>query len=82
MTSTMTGSTDFPDLQALAFEVAEAGIGVLRINRPERMNAQTVQMFTEYGLAAGALRDSRLRSSSPGPASARSAPASTSTSST
>ena len=61
MTSTMTGSTDFPDLQALAFEVAEAGIGVLRINRPERMNAQTVRMFTEYGLAAGALRDSRLR---------------------
>ena len=57
----MTATTDFPDLQTLAFEVAEAGIGVLRVNRPERMNSQTVRMFTEYGLAAGALRDSRLR---------------------
>jgi len=61
MTSAMTATTDFPDLQTLTFEVAEAGIGVLRINRPERMNSQTVRMFTEYGLAAGALRDSRLR---------------------
>ena len=57
----MTATTDFPELQTLAFEVAEAGIGVLRVNRPERMNSQTVRMFTEYGLAAGALRDSRLR---------------------
>ena len=61
MTWTMTATTDFPDLRTLTFEVAEAGIGVLRINRPERMNSQTVRMFTEYGLAAGALRDSRLR---------------------
>jgi len=61
MTSAMTATTHFPDLQALTFEVAEAGIGVLRVNRPERMNSQTVRMFTEYGLAAGALRDSRLR---------------------
>ena len=61
MTSTMTATTDFPELQTLAFEMAEAGIGVLRINRPERMNSQTVRMFTEYGLAARALRNSRLR---------------------
>ena len=61
MTSTMTATTDFPELQALAFEMAEAGLGVLRINRPERMNSQTVRMFAEYGLAARALRDSRLR---------------------
>jgi len=61
MTSAMTVITDFPGLQTLAFEMAEAGIGVLRVNRPQRMNSQTVRMFTEYGLAAGALRDSRLR---------------------
>jgi len=60
MTSAMT-ATDFPELQELTFEVAAAGIGVLRVNRPERMNSQTVRMFTEYGLAARALRDSRLR---------------------
>jgi enoyl-CoA hydratase/carnithine racemase len=61
MTPAMTAITDFPELQTLAFEVAEAGLGVLRINRPERMNSQTVRMFAEYGLAARALRDSRLR---------------------
>jgi enoyl-CoA hydratase/carnithine racemase len=63
MTPTMTGpvTTDFPELQTLTFEVAETGIGVLRVNRPEWMNSQTVRMFTEYGLAARALRDSRLR---------------------
>jgi enoyl-CoA hydratase/carnithine racemase len=61
MTPTMTATTDFPELQTLTFEVAEAGIGVLRVNRPERMNSQTVRMFTEYGLAARALRDGRLR---------------------
>ena len=61
MTQAMTAITDFPELQTLAFEVAEAGLGVLRINRPERMNSQTVRMFAEYGLAARALRDSRLR---------------------
>jgi len=61
MTTTMTATTDFPELQTLTFEMVEAGIGVLRINRPERMNSQTVRMFTEYGLAARALRDSRLR---------------------
>ena len=61
MTPAMTASTDFPELQTLAFEVAEADLGVLRINRPERMNSQTVRMFAEYGLAARTLRDSRLR---------------------
>ena len=61
MASAMTVTTDFPELQTLGFEVAETGIGVLRVNRPERMNSQTVRMFTEYGLAARGLRDSRLR---------------------
>jgi enoyl-CoA hydratase/carnithine racemase len=63
MTPTMTGpaTKDFPELQTLSFEVAETGLGVLRVNPPERMNSQTVRMFTEYGLVARALRDSRLR---------------------
>ncbi|WP_063001595.1 enoyl-CoA hydratase/isomerase family protein [Nocardia mikamii] len=52
---------DFPDLQTLTFEEAEPGIGILRINRPERMNSQTVRMFHEYLAAGRALRDSRLR---------------------
>jgi enoyl-CoA hydratase/carnithine racemase len=52
---------DFPDLQELTFEVLEGGIGVLRINRPDRMNSQTIRMFTEYGEAAFALRDAPLR---------------------
>ncbi|WP_461155925.1 enoyl-CoA hydratase/isomerase family protein [Saccharopolyspora tripterygii] len=45
----------------MTFEVIDGEIGVLRINRPERMNSQTVRMFSEYGLAAQALRDSGLR---------------------
>ncbi|WP_063007705.1 enoyl-CoA hydratase/isomerase family protein [Nocardia kruczakiae] len=52
---------DFPDLQTLTFEEAEPGIGILRINRPERMNSQTVRMFHEYLAAGRALRDIRLR---------------------
>jgi len=52
---------DFPDLQTLTFEEAEPGIGILRINRPERMNSQTVTMFHEHLAAGRALRDSRLR---------------------
>lgn len=52
---------DFPELETLAFEVLEGDIGVLRLNRPDRMNSQTVRMFREYGIAARALRDSTLR---------------------
>lgn len=52
---------EFPTLETLAFERVDDDIGVLRINRPERMNSQTVHMFTEYGQAAYALRDSGLR---------------------
>lgn len=52
---------DFPDLQTLSFEEAEPGIGILRMNRPDRMNSQTVQMFHEYLAAGRALRDSGLR---------------------
>ncbi|MFD4972910.1 enoyl-CoA hydratase/isomerase family protein [Streptomyces sp. NPDC058424] len=52
---------DLPEFETLAIEVLNGGIAVLRINRPERMNSQTVKMFTEYGTAARALRDSGLR---------------------
>jgi enoyl-CoA hydratase/carnithine racemase len=52
---------DLPHLETLAFEVLDGGIAVLRVNRPDRMNSQTVTMFTEYGTAARALRDSGLR---------------------
>lgn len=51
----------FPELETLTFEVLDGEIGVLRINRPDRMNSQTVRMFSEYGQAALALRDSGLR---------------------
>ncbi|CAN5460412.1 enoyl-CoA hydratase-related protein [soil metagenome] len=54
-------SVDFPPLEQLSFEVVDGNIGVLRINRPDRMNSQTIQMFTEYGEAAFALRDAPLR---------------------
>ncbi len=52
---------DFPELETLTFEQPEAGIGVLRLNRPNRMNSQTVTMFHEYLAAGRALRDSGLR---------------------
>lgn len=52
---------DFPDLQELTFEVLPGGIGVLRINRPDRMNSQTIRMFSEFGEAGFALRDAPLR---------------------
>ncbi|GAC84679.1 putative enoyl-CoA hydratase [Gordonia paraffinivorans NBRC 108238] len=52
---------DFPNLETLSFTEAEPGIGVLAINRPDRMNSQTVQMFHEYLAAGRALRDSGLR---------------------
>ncbi|MBY8857338.1 enoyl-CoA hydratase/isomerase family protein [Nocardia sp. CA2R105] len=52
---------EFPALETLAFEEVEPDIGVLRINRPDRMNSQTVTMFHEYLAAGRALRDSGLR---------------------
>jgi enoyl-CoA hydratase/carnithine racemase len=57
---TMAGWT-VPELETLAIERLDGDIAVLRINRPERMNSQTVRTFTEYGIAARALRDSGLR---------------------
>jgi enoyl-CoA hydratase/carnithine racemase len=54
-------TVDFPPLEQLTFEVLPGDIGVLRINRPDRMNSQTIRMFSEYGEAAFALRDAPLR---------------------
>jgi len=56
-----TVTVDFPPLQELTFEVLPGDIGVLRINRPDRMNSQTIRMFHEHGEAAYALRDVPLR---------------------
>lgn len=61
MTEQTTVAVDFPTLEELTFEVVEGDIGVLRINRPDRMNSQTIRMFSEYGEAAFALRDAPLR---------------------
>ncbi len=75
---------EFPELETLTFEEPEPGVGVLRINRPDRMNSQTVTMFHEYLAAGRALRDSGLRAlilTGTG-GSAPSAPASISTRST
>ncbi|GGL17009.1 enoyl-CoA hydratase/isomerase family protein [Nocardia jinanensis] len=54
-------TTDLSELETLTFEEAEPGIGILRINRPHRLNSQTVRMFHEYLAAGRALRDSGLR---------------------
>ena len=65
MTATHEGTPmtaiDFPNLETVTFEQLDGGIGVLRVNRPERMNSQTVMMFSDYAAAAFALRDSGLR---------------------
>lgn len=50
-----------PDLRDLELEVVEGDIAIMRINRPDRMNSQTVRMFTEHRLVARVLRDSHVR---------------------
>jgi enoyl-CoA hydratase/carnithine racemase len=52
---------EFPELETLTFEMLEGAVGVLRVNRPDRMNTQTVKMFHEFGHVAFALRDVPLR---------------------
>ena len=52
---------ELPELETLTFEVVDDCIGVLRVNRPERMNSQTVKMFSEFGHVGFALRDVSLR---------------------
>ncbi|QNG39420.1 enoyl-CoA hydratase/isomerase family protein [Geodermatophilaceae bacterium NBWT11] len=53
-----------PLLETLSLEVLDeptGAIGVLRIDRPDRMNSQTVAMFSEYVTVARVLRDTSLR---------------------
>jgi len=52
---------NLPEFETLTIEQLPDDILVLRMNRPERMNSQTVKMFEEYGLAARALRDCGAR---------------------
>ncbi|WP_299556780.1 enoyl-CoA hydratase-related protein [uncultured Mycolicibacterium sp.] len=52
---------ELPELKTLTFQECEPGIGILRLNRPDRMNSQTVTMFREYLAVGRVLRDSRLR---------------------
>ncbi|MCW2713572.1 MAG: enoyl-CoA hydratase/isomerase [Frankiales bacterium] len=59
-TTTMAAGVRVVELSTLSLEVLD-DVAVLRMNRPERMNSQTERMFTEYGLAAQALRDSDVR---------------------
>jgi enoyl-CoA hydratase/carnithine racemase len=54
-------SFERPDLRVIDLEVAGDDVVIMRINRPDRMNSQTVRMFTEHGLVARALRDSHAR---------------------
>src|SRR5205823_2444342 len=63
--ATRTTSSQFtfepPELREIELEVVDGDIVIMRIKRPDRMNSQTVQMFTEHGLVARALRDSHAR---------------------
>jgi enoyl-CoA hydratase/carnithine racemase len=52
---------DPPDLRDLELEIVDGDIAIMRINRPDRMNTQTVRMFTEHNLVARALRESHAR---------------------
>jgi enoyl-CoA hydratase/carnithine racemase len=52
---------ELPELETLSLEILDGPVGVLRLNRPDRMNSQTVRMFHEYGAVGLALRDSGLR---------------------
>jgi enoyl-CoA hydratase/carnithine racemase len=52
---------DRPDLRDLELEVVDGDLAIMRINRPDRMNTQTVRMFTEHNLVARALRESHAR---------------------
>jgi enoyl-CoA hydratase/carnithine racemase len=57
----MEGHIVVPELDTLRLELREDGVAVLTIDRPERANSQTPLMFSEFGLAAHALRDSGAR---------------------
>jgi enoyl-CoA hydratase/carnithine racemase len=50
-----------PVLNTLTLEFHQGGVALLRINRPERMNSMTVEMFEELHRAAAVLRTSAVR---------------------
>lgn len=50
-----------PELETLSLEQFAEGVVLLKMNRPHRMNSQTVRMFHEYDIVAKALRDSSAR---------------------
>ena len=50
-----------PVLRTLALEHLAGGVAVMRINRPDRMNAITVEMFEELHVVAAMLRASAVR---------------------
>jgi enoyl-CoA hydratase/carnithine racemase len=50
-----------PQLRTLTLEEAEEGVLLLKINRPERMNSMTVEMFGEIRKVALAVRDADAR---------------------
>jgi enoyl-CoA hydratase/carnithine racemase len=50
-----------PELRDIELEVVDGDIVIMRINRPDRMNSQTVRMFTEHNVVARSLRDSHAR---------------------
>lgn len=52
---------DVPELEVLTLQLIDDQIAVLTVNRPERMNSQTVRMFAEHAIAARALRDLPIR---------------------
>ncbi|MGH3466269.1 MAG: enoyl-CoA hydratase/isomerase family protein [Thermocrispum sp.] len=51
------GEFDGLGLRTLSLERLEGDVLILRMNRPDRLNSQTVRMFHEYGIVARALRD-------------------------
>jgi enoyl-CoA hydratase/carnithine racemase len=66
MTQTIAGADTLanyepPQLETLQLEIHPGRIAVLTVNRPDRMNSQTVRMFEEHGIAARALRDTDAR---------------------
>jgi enoyl-CoA hydratase/carnithine racemase len=54
-------SSAAPVLHTLALEYLDGDVAVMRINRPDRMNALTVEMFEELHIVAAMLRASPAR---------------------
>jgi enoyl-CoA hydratase/carnithine racemase len=52
---------DPPELETLTLTVLDGGVVVMTINRPDRMNSQTVKMFEEFNTVGYALRDTDAR---------------------